>query len=57
MTARRIGSAALYDDLLRQAGAAVCSIGRATLTAARAARLVEILVGSEAAMAFLAGTR
>ena len=56
-SARKIGSAALYDDLLRQAGSAISSVAPDTLNPARAARLVEILTGSEAAMALLAGAR
>lgn len=54
--ARQVGGADVYDDLLRQAAGAVRAVcGAGTLTRMRAARLVEILSGSEAAMALLEG--
>jgi hypothetical protein len=55
-SARTIGSAPVYDDLLRQAGAVIQSIGPGVLSKIRAVRLVEILAGPDAAMALLAGS-
>jgi hypothetical protein len=54
MIGRKIGSASTYDGLLRQASTVVQTIGKSgVLTVARAARLVEILSGPEAAMTLL----
>jgi hypothetical protein len=52
-TARQIGNAMVYDGLLRQATTTVRSVDPGALSVLRAARLVEILAGSEAAMALL----
>ena len=52
-TARQIGNAMVYDGLLRQATTTVRSVDPSALSVLRAARLVEILAGSEAAMALL----
>jgi hypothetical protein len=53
LTARKIGSAGVYDDLLLQATTVVKSINAGVLSLSRAARLVEILAGADAAMALL----
>jgi len=50
---RRIGDSTIYDGLLQQALTTVRSVDPSALNVLRAARLVEILAGSEAAMALL----
>jgi hypothetical protein len=52
-TARKMGGAPIYDDLLNRAASTIQSIGSNVLSCVRAARLVELLAGPDVAMALL----